>query len=266
MGRLVGAYGGGIAGTALATRAWFEVVLASQHDYALRFAATSQQEVAVPNITIEGDQYTVEAWVWAAPDMLYRQTGSIVGRHAAGDDCRGSLDITNGRLRLLLTTADGVYHELNAASLVPVAQWVHLAGVYDGHLARLYLNGRQTDSLAVTGAMTTGVTARGTRIGGYAGTVGGACWFDGIIDEVRLWSVVRTPAQLRANRLRPIGPQPGLVAYWRFDEGTGESTADGSGNGYPGTLTNYDGVGTPAWVPGVFTQVDTAALRMADEP
>ncbi len=37
-------------------------------------------------------------------------------------------------------------------------------------------------------------------------------------------------------------PVTGLVGYWKFDEGTGTSTADSSGNGHTGTLENG-----PAW-------------------
>ncbi len=46
--------------------------------------------------------------------------------------------------------------------------------------------------------------------------------FDGGLDEVRLWNVVRTPSQVQATMLSELtGAEPGLVAYWRFNEGTG---------------------------------------------
>ncbi|HKX61764.1 MAG TPA: LamG-like jellyroll fold domain-containing protein, partial [Verrucomicrobiae bacterium] len=38
-----------------------------------------------------------------------------------------------------------------------------------------------------------------------------------------------------------------LVGYWRFEEGSGVTTADGSGNGYTGTFVNG-----PSWVPSLF--------------
>ena len=40
-------------------------------------------------------------------------------------------------------------------------------------------------------------------------------------------------------------PTSGLIAYWKFDENTGATTADSSGNGHTGTLTNG-----PAWTAG----------------
>lgn len=59
----------------------------------------------------------------------------------------------------------------------------------------------------------------------------------GALDEVRIWRVVRTPAEIEANRYtRLTGSEPGLVAYYRFDEGFGESPVDASPNGFHATL------------------------------
>jgi hypothetical protein len=45
----------------------------------------------------------------------------------------------------------------------------------------------------------------------------------------------------------PTTLRSGLVGYWSFDEGTGTTASDGSGNGNHGTLK---GMGGAAWVPG----------------
>ena len=44
---------------------------------------------------------------------------------------------------------------------------------------------------------------------------------------------------------RPSRRPSGLVAYWKFDEGSGTSVADSSGNGNTGTLING-----PQWTAG----------------
>lgn len=39
------------------------------------------------------------------------------------------------------------------------------------------------------------------------------------MDEVRLWSVVRTQAEIIGSmRSKLAGTEPNLVAYWRFDD------------------------------------------------
>jgi hypothetical protein len=40
------------------------------------------------------------------------------------------------------------------------------------------------------------------------------------------------------------------VLWWKFDEGSGTTTADSSGNGYSGTLTSAYSSGLPTWVTG----------------
>jgi RHS repeat-associated protein len=54
--------------------------------------------------------------------------------------------------------------------------------------------------------------------------------------------------QLLITADAPVSPPPpptsGLVAYWKFDENTGATTADSSGNGHTGTLNG------PAWTTG----------------
>jgi hypothetical protein len=44
----------------------------------------------------------------------------------------------------------------------------------------------------------------------------------GVIDEVRVWSIARTPMEVaRDMKVVLKGTEQGLVAYWRLDEGTG---------------------------------------------
>jgi hypothetical protein len=49
----------------------------------------------------------------------------------------------------------------------------------------------------------------------------------GVMDEVKVWSVSKTPADILANmRVVPKADTAGLVAYYRFSEGTGTDVAD----------------------------------------
>ncbi|MCC7035579.1 MAG: hypothetical protein IT179_22395, partial [Acidobacteria bacterium] len=63
--------------------------------------------------------------------------------------------------------------------------------------------------------------------------------YNGGLDEVRIWNVVRTAAELQAQRTVELaGTEPGLVAYWRFNEGTGTTVADDAPGTLAGTLLN----------------------------
>ena len=55
----------------------------------------------------------------------------------------------------------------------------------------------------------------------------------GEISEVRIWSRQRTQDELNAlNAFYTVDPgSEGLIAYWKFDEGSGKTIKDYSGNG-----------------------------------
>jgi hypothetical protein len=51
--------------------------------------------------------------------------------------------------------------------------------------------------------------------------------YEGLVDEIRLWNMARTPSEIAADRFSSLsGTEPGLVAYWPFDEGSGQFTVD----------------------------------------
>ena len=72
--------------------------------------------------------------------------------------------------------------------------------------------------------------------------------FNGAMDEIRIWNVDRSQAEIQNDRLISlIGNEANLVAYYRFDQGTAgvvnpgiTTLPDKSQNQNDGTLTNFD--------------------------
>jgi len=55
--------------------------------------------------------------------------------------------------------------------------------------------------------------------------------------ELRLWSAARSPKDLADFRQRPLdGNEPGLIGYWKLDEGSGIVMADSSSRGNDGRI------------------------------
>ena len=80
--------------------------------------------------------------------------------------------------------------------------------------------------------------------------------FGGALDELRVWNGVRTPAQINAFLNTTVaGTETDLLAYWRFDEGTGASAGDSSGHGNTAAL-----IGSPAWIGGIVQPGANAAV------
>jgi hypothetical protein len=93
----------------------------------------------------------------------------------------------------------------------------------------------------------------------FAGPTG----WGGKIDEFRVWSVFLTAAQIKANMYTLMkGTETGLVAYYKFDEGSGMTVADSTGTASNvAKMTPWNNANPPltppTWVksdiPGTFT-------------
>src|SRR5262249_20409222 len=129
-----------------------------------------------------------------------------------------------------------------AASKLAVNIWSHLASTYDGAHLNLYVNGALVGSQAVTGNIL--VSNGALRIGGN--TVWGE-YFKGLIDEVRIYNVALTQAQIQSDMRTPVpssapAPTPSPVTAsaepgGTINEGSGY-TFNGSASGGPGGYTD----------------------------
>jgi hydrogenase maturation factor HypE len=77
--------------------------------------------------------------------------------------------------------------------------WTHLAATYDGATLLFYVNGVQVSSLAQTGSIVT--SSNPLQIGGDS--IFGQ-YFQGTIDEVRVYNGVLTAAQIQADMNTPV--------------------------------------------------------------
>jgi hypothetical protein len=133
-------------------------------------------------------------------------------------------------------TFDGTTQDADAPLANPVNRWSHLALTYDGTTLRLYVNGNQMVSHAATGAIrrtTDPLWIGGNRPYGE--------YFQGLIDEVRVYDRVLSPAEVRAEMSTPIRSArmpggAGLVGGYAFDAGSGSLAADDSGRRNPGEI------------------------------
>lgn len=65
---------------------------------------------------------------------------------------------------------------------------------------------------------------------------GGLRFLNAVIDDLRVWNVARTQAQISGDRKKElVGNEAGLVAYWKFNEPTSSTTVDDA------TANNNDG-------------------------
>lgn len=108
----------------------------------------------------------------------------------------------------------------------PITGWTHIALEYVNKTPSLYINGV---------LVATGLTSGKTYVSpSYNWGGGGYGFFTGSLDEGRIWSVARTPAQIAAsyNKGLSASDNTGLVGYWPMDGTYGSVIHDESCNGH----------------------------------
>jgi hypothetical protein len=120
---------------------------------------------------------------------------------------------------------------VHADDPLPAHAWSHVALTFTGNRTYLYVDGVLIDN----GAAEPVVTSEGElEIGGSTNT---GEWFDGRIDEVRIYNRGLDAAEVDADMEAPIQtPKQGPIAAWSFEEGTGTTVEDVTGDEHEGTI------------------------------
>jgi hypothetical protein len=150
----------------------------------------------------------------------------------------------------------------------PRTGWLHLAWVYDptGKLSyggmdslnfMFTINGvaQPIPAKKQTGMLLT--TKTPVIIGAGQGTNNG---FTGNMDELRFWNVARTEKEIADNyKMILKGDEPGLIAYYHFDDGTGMTAKDASSKQHDAMFATDMARPVPTWV-------DSTGLTLTCKP
>lgn len=176
------------------------------------------------------EEFTLEAWVRPSGEdnhhapLVDKQEGSGLGYFlyeggTVSDRPVGAIE-------------EGQEH-VHADDPLPAHAWSHVALTFTGNRTYLYVDGELIDN----GAAEPVVTSEGAlEIGGSTGT---GDYFDGRIDEVRIYNRGLSAAEIATDMETPIQtPKQGPIAAWSFDEDPGEGTAikDLTGDGHTATI------------------------------
>jgi len=121
-----------------------------------------------------------------------------------------------------------------SSNTIQLNRWYHIAGVIDAKrdVMSLFINSIEVGRTDFKGQKSFYESRKPLRIG----------WtheeerptqspFVGLIDEVRIWNIARTEAEIRSDMNSELtGDESGLVAYWKFDEATDGIVRDASPN------------------------------------
>lgn len=175
--------------------------------------------------------WTLEAWI--KPILPVSHGGlhqHIIGKYWEAGTGDASYLLRLFQSSLCLQVYDGASENIVCADgALTTRVWQHVAASFDRGVVRLYVNGvLEWSEEDVPVPMKSG---RPVWFGHTRGD------YEGILDEVRVWNVVRSQSEIIQAMDRYVEPtSPGLVGYWRFDEGTGDVAYDATAYGNHGRL------------------------------
>lgn len=149
---------------------------------------------------------------------------------------------------VLLSTSDPNGNQeslLTPSGAVQAGAWTEVTGVIDrtGGAMHIYVNGVDVADGTV-GAGFAVASSNPLLVGGTQEQSGQFSFFQGVIDEVRVFSRALAASEVAANWNTALsGPQSGLALYLPFDDGGGTTAHDASGNGNNGVLVSFNPAG-----------------------
>jgi len=127
----------------------------------------------------------------------------------------------------------GSYHIISSNNVSLVTDtWHHILLTYNGSEIKLIIDSDEVNSLSVNGSLSSGSD---DVLLGYMPPQN--TFLEGYLDEVSIWDRAISEEEV-ANLLSTelTGTENDLVAYWNFNEGTGEMVTDQSNNGNDGSI------------------------------
>jgi len=198
----------------------------------------STQEVDVASIAGITNTFTVAFW-----EKTSVTTGQVLWAMGGSADCK--VDFSGHDIAC---TVQGNTAPTVAATAIDDGNWHFIAYVVNNTAQTLYVDGmsQATGSETPTGFPNTSCFGGGKCWGTLS-------WFNGTMDDARVYD-----RALSAGEINQIYTHSNPVGWWKFDEGTGTTAADSSGNGNtmadPGTLTWATGIlGGAVSIPGTTT-------------
>lgn len=177
---------------------------------------TPGDAVKIGDLDISGNQLTVEATFNRVAPYTgnYLYGGDIVSKHDQPNDCNYLLRANNAEI----TTTNGFFQTPPVCE-IELNKTYHVAMTYNGSTLRFYRNGFLLSEMPASGNLVLNNWL--TTIGDYApGTAGTPENMNGYINEVRIWNVARSQADIRSymnTSLPNPTTQTGLRAYYTFD-------------------------------------------------
>lgn len=194
------------------------------------------------DLKLNGKSYTIEMWMLPKGFLQLSNWGQwLIAKGNSNSDLEYSFGVNVNRNLGFSSTSQGVL-ENTSSTILSANTWHHVAFVVDQNekVMSMWVNGVLVASKAISNVSNIQSNSPlfiGAR--NYFGSGSGTEYWDGYIDEVRIWSVAKTQQQLISTKDQTLtGLESNLIAYWDFNEESGLSVIDKSNNGHNGVMSS----------------------------
>jgi RHS repeat-associated protein len=237
-----------------------------------QFNAANPDHVDLPNIALTS-AFTLEAWIYptAYADWARVLAKAYSSNTAPYIDYDLAFDSASSHKIDVGFDQNGTGVGLSSNGTIPLNQWTHVVGTYDGSNLRLFLNGASDNSVAASGSVAS--VSQTTEIG--YNNVYGPQSFTGNIDEVRISTIARSAdwiateynnqtslntfysiglsAPYNGPNISSLSPTSGGIGTWVTITGTNFGSSQGSSTitfgGAAATVMNWESTEILAIVP-----------------
>lgn len=229
-------------------------VLISMHEmqaqnHFLSFSGSSSDAVVIPDDT-DLDIYneiTLEAWIYAHSWRNQIHEGTVIGKEKNNGSGYILRTGNGGNLQLNLGIAGNWVDAVTTGAPLQAGTWHHVAGTFDGDSLIVFIDGVQAAYTLQTGTIDTNdQTVEIGRLTQYNDR-----YFDGYIDEVRVWNKALSESTINAWKNGVTTSHPdysNLVAYYPMEDHTTSTVLADDANTHNGSI-----IGNVVYLSGSFT-------------
>ncbi len=204
---------------------------------ALEFKASQEDVVTIPTSSdLNLEDFTLEAWVKSSDTHPFAPVIAKADPEDFGYELLAGGNNESALPEGWITEGKSVHRYAYSEDRLDEKAWTHIAVTSDGSKLRFYVNGDLVDTRSGANVIAGG---GGTlQIGGAASYVP-AQWFDGKIDEVRIYGRALSGAEITTDLHSGIQTQQaGPIAAYSLDAGESAGTVaeDVTGEGHEGTI------------------------------